>query len=187
MTIMYAKILDEDKKLCAVGEGTNTAFYKKIGMELMDVEQSDITGEWYLKGYAPKKTVEEKAKEERDRLNMLSLTKREVFLALYKDKGLTPEQLRAQITDPEALIEFDFANEYFRGNENFCKIAEMLGYTNDKLDYLFQYKKFPKKEPKEKNDEEQTDEPEPTLENGDEDENSLSENVSPDVDNEELE
>ena len=56
------------------------------------------------------------AQQERERLNQLSLTKREVFLALYKDKGITPEQIKAQITNPEALIEFEYANDYFRGN-----------------------------------------------------------------------
>ena len=50
---------------------------------------------------------QEEAEKERARINMLSLTKREVFLALYRDKGITPEQLRAQIQDTEALIEFD--------------------------------------------------------------------------------
>lgn len=80
---------------------------------------------------------EEQAKE-RDRLNHLSLTKREVFLALYRDKGLTPEMIRSQIKDPEALIEFDYANEYFRGNPLIEKIGLMLGYTTEQLDNLFE-------------------------------------------------
>lgn len=86
---------------------------------------------------------EEKAQKERQRLDMLSLTKREVFLALYKDKGITPDQLRAQIQDTEALIEFDYANDYFRGNPLINSIGAMLGYTPSELDYLFEYKNFP--------------------------------------------
>lgn len=88
---------------------------------------------------------EVQAQAERNRLDMLSLTKREVFLALYKDKGLTPEQLRTQISDPEALIEFDFANDYYRGNPLINQIGEMLGYTTDDLDYLFENKELPPK------------------------------------------
>lgn len=90
--------------------------------------------------------AEEQAQNERNRLDMLSLTKREVFLALYKDKGLTPEQLRSKITDPEALIEFDYANDYYRGNPLINKIGEMLGYTIEDLDYLFENKELPAKE-----------------------------------------
>lgn len=85
----------------------------------------------------------EQEEAERERLNMLSLTKREVFLALYRDKGITPEQLRAQIQSTEALIEFDYAELYFRGNPLINSIGAMLGYTSEQLDYLFINKEFP--------------------------------------------
>lgn len=84
--------------------------------------------------------------KEREQLDMLSLTKREVFLALYKAKGLTPETVRASITDPEALIEFDYANEYYRGNPLINSIGKQLGYTSDDLDYLFEHGELPNKE-----------------------------------------
>ena len=90
---------------------------------------------------------EEKREErEKERIKRLSLTKREVFLALYKDKGITPEQLKAQIQDPRALIEFEYATEYFRGNPLIDQIGQMLGYTEKELDYLFINKKLPSKE-----------------------------------------
>ena len=85
----------------------------------------------------------EKALKERERINQLSLTKREVFLALYKDKGITPEQLKSQITEPEALIELEYANDYFRGNPLINLIGQSLGYSSDELDYLFENKKLP--------------------------------------------
>lgn len=84
----------------------------------------------------------EQAQKERERLNMLSLTKREVFLALYKDKGITPDALKSQITDPAALIEFEYANDYYRGNPLIALIGEQLGYTSDELDYLFEHGEF---------------------------------------------
>ena len=85
---------------------------------------------------------EEKAAAERKRLNLLSLTKREVFLALYKSNGITPEQLRAQITDIEAQIEFDYAEKYYRGNPLINGIGALLGYAPEQLDYLFIHKEF---------------------------------------------
>lgn len=51
--IKYAKIVNEETKACQVGTGTNTAFYRIIGMKEMDVEQA-WDGSWYLAGYAPK-------------------------------------------------------------------------------------------------------------------------------------
>ena len=54
---MYAKIIDEQTKQVEVGTGTNTAFYQKIGMQEMEVEQA-WNGAWYVKGYAPAKPQE---------------------------------------------------------------------------------------------------------------------------------
>lgn len=50
--IKYARVMDEKTKSCEVGLGTNTDFYKSIGMEEMEVEQA-YDGNWYVKGYAP--------------------------------------------------------------------------------------------------------------------------------------
>lgn len=88
---------------------------------------------------------EEQAQKEREMLNMLSLTKRDVFLALYKDKGITPEQIKAQIQNPEALIEFEYASNYFRGNPLIDVIGQTLGYTSEDLDYLFEHKELPER------------------------------------------
>lgn len=48
----YAKVIDEETKLCEVGIGTNVEFYQSIGMTEMDVEQA-YNGQWYVKGCAP--------------------------------------------------------------------------------------------------------------------------------------
>lgn len=60
---MYAKITDEETKSCSVGTGTNTAFYKSIGMTEQEVEQA-WDGAWYIAGYAPEKPEIVKAEEE---------------------------------------------------------------------------------------------------------------------------
>ena len=76
----YAKIINNETKACEVGTGTNTAFYKSIGMSEMDVEQG-YDGCWYLKGYAPEKTVKEKEAEVR------------VVRNSYLEKYVDPKQL----------------------------------------------------------------------------------------------
>ena len=85
----------------------------------------------------------EQEEKEKERIAKLSLTKREVFLALYRVKGLTPEMIRSQITSPEALIEFDYATEYYRFNPLINQIGEMLGFTTEQIDYLFIHKELP--------------------------------------------
>ena len=144
--LKYAKVINEETGLCDVGIDTNTEFYISIGMEELDVQQSDIDGSWYLTELCPMKTDEQKAKEEALRIAQLSLTKREVFLAIYKDKGISPDQIRSQITDTEALIEFDYAEKYYRGNPLIDVLGAALGYTKEQLDYLFENKELPKVE-----------------------------------------
>ena len=50
----YAKVIDDNTKLCEVGLGTNVEYYKSLGMTEQDVEQA-YNGQWYLVGYAPSK------------------------------------------------------------------------------------------------------------------------------------
>lgn len=55
---MFYKLIDEKTKKVDVGLGTNIEFYKSIGMVEGEVEQG-YDGAYYLKGYAPQKTLEE--------------------------------------------------------------------------------------------------------------------------------
>lgn len=64
--IMYAKIIDEETKLCQVGEGTNVEFYKSVGMSEMEVERA-YNGGWYVAGYAPEKPVPTKEEQSEKR------------------------------------------------------------------------------------------------------------------------
>ena len=93
--------------------------------------------------YAYGNTQEELDAIRKEQISRLSLTKREVFLALYKAKGITPEMIRNTITDTEALIEFDYATEYYRFNPLIDSIGATLGYTPEDLDYLFTNKQLP--------------------------------------------
>ena len=55
---VYAQIIDEETKQVNIGTGTNTTFYKSIGMTEMDVEQA-YNGQWYVAGYAPNQSIDE--------------------------------------------------------------------------------------------------------------------------------
>ena len=104
-----------------------------LGYEIRETEEA--LEAW---GY----TEEEIAQKERERLNLLSMTKREMFLSLYLAKGITPDMLKAQITDPQALIEFEYANDYYRGNPLIDVIGGQLGFTSEQLDMFFVTKDY---------------------------------------------
>ena len=87
-------------------------------------------------------TEGEKQEQKRERINLLSMTKREMFLGLYQAKGITPDMLKAQITDPQALIEFEYANDYYRGNPLIDIIGGQLGFTSEQLDKFFMTKDY---------------------------------------------
>lgn len=62
----YAKVINEETKVCEVGLGTNNNFYASIGMTEMEVEQA-YDGSWYLAGYAPAKPAPTKEEQQKAR------------------------------------------------------------------------------------------------------------------------
>lgn len=103
-------------------------------------------------------TQEEKDQQEAQRIAQLNRTKRDVFLVLLQDKGITPEQIRAQIQDESAKIEFDYSERFYRGNPLIDQIGLALGYTKEQLDYIFEYGEVPPTPEPEPEDEEIPDE-----------------------------
>lgn len=88
----------------------------------------------------------EQAAKERERVMNLSLTKADVLLALYQDQGLSPDDIKAMLKDNiPALIKFDYASSYYRGDEVVIALGTQLGYSSDEMDYLFENKTFPPK------------------------------------------
>ena len=79
----YARIINEDTKLCQVGLGDNVEFYQSIGMTEMEVEQSYDLG-WYVLGYAPQKPLELYKQEKQAELQTLKNAKLSEFS--YQDK-----------------------------------------------------------------------------------------------------
>ncbi len=61
--IKYASVINEETGLCEVAVGTNTKFYESIGMKKLDVQQSDVDGNWYLNEKCPMKSEDEKLQE----------------------------------------------------------------------------------------------------------------------------
>ena len=150
MTLYYAKVINQETGLCEVGLGTNSSFYQSIGMVELDVQQSDIDHNWYLTEKCPMKTDEEKEREERERLDKLSMTRGDVFEALILARGLTKPQIRAMIENAELdditkalyLNRFDEALDFYRGFPVFNMLGQKLGVTPEQLDMFFTDKNY---------------------------------------------
>ena len=105
----------------------------KLGYEIKETETS--LEAW---GY----TEQEKQEQRKEQIAKFSMTKREMFLGLYQAKQITPDMLKAQITYPQALIEFEYANDYYRGNPLIDVIGSQLGFTSEQLDRFFETKDY---------------------------------------------
>lgn len=97
----YAKVKNEETKVCDVGIGTNDAFYESLGFTKQEVEQS-YTGEWYLKGYAPSKPEPTNAEKVRALENETGLTRAVRELVLADGSGAS-DYVRAKAQEIEAL------------------------------------------------------------------------------------
>ena len=105
----YAKVINEETKLCEVGLGTNNNFYASIGMEEMEVEQ-DYAGNWYLAGYAPAKpeatkAEQQKAREEAYKAKVDPIT---CHINRLKDEEQTPEviaEIASLVEERKAKVE----------------------------------------------------------------------------------
>jgi hypothetical protein len=120
-------------------------------MVYTSIEETETEYQFYGGEYL---TVDEIAQRERQRLDSLTLTPADVERALYKEKQMDFEDLKALIAqqlpqiDTKALsIEFR-AKDFFRGAmygdmRLFDVVGALLGYTPADMDYLFEHKELP--------------------------------------------
>ena len=100
---MFAKIVNEETKQCDVGIGTNTDFYKSIGMTEMEVEQA-YNGSWYVSGYAPQKSEEVVKQERISELHQL-LAESDYWTSKYCDGEYTAEEWAEKVAQRKAWRE----------------------------------------------------------------------------------
>ena len=93
---------------------------------------------------------QEEEEKEKQRIAMLHLTRGDVFRALLLAKGVTRTQLRAiienlpdetneqAITKEMALIDFDEALDFYRGNSLIDTVGEQLGITSEQMTKFFE-------------------------------------------------
>lgn len=95
-------------------------------------------------------TEEEEQEQERERIAHLHLTRGDVFRGLLQARGVTRSQLRQiienlpeenqeqAITKEMALIDFDEALEFYRGNSLIDTVGLLLGITEEQMTKFFE-------------------------------------------------
>lgn len=85
----YVKEIKENGLCVGIGEGTNTEFYKSVGMVRKDVEQSEVDGCWYLTSKCPHYTDEEKEAQKELEEQQKAYDKNQQAIVGLKDDLLT--------------------------------------------------------------------------------------------------
>lgn len=123
-------------------------------MQYTAIEETSINYELYNGQYL---TPEEIAVKERQRLDALTLTPADVERALYKEKQMDFEDLKALIAEQLPMVDIkglsiEFrAKDFYRGAvangmRLFDVVGQLLGYTPSDMDYLFEHKELPQEE-----------------------------------------
>lgn len=111
--------------------------------EIELVEYEIVTKHIEAWGY----TEEELEQQKRERVAMLSLTRGDVFRGLLQARGVTRAMLRGMIENNEqltevqremALIDFDEALNFYRGNALIDTVGLALGIESAQLDAFFE-------------------------------------------------
>ena len=131
----------KNKNLIVLAKDTREELLEAL--KLMVYDTIEETQEKYILYNGKYLLANQVAQEERNRKDMLALTRCDVLKALYQAKGITPNDIKALLKDNvEALIELEYAQNFYRGHPMIKAIGEQLGFTSDDLDYLFENKKF---------------------------------------------
>ena len=139
-------LVDEDKQRL---QNTIAFMPQYEGLEIKEVQEGYIIYDFEL--MTVEEMEENQAQKERERLGNLSLTKADVERAIYTDKGMDFDDLieyvkaKVPTMDIKALkIELG-AKDFYRKHPYINQLGQLLGYTSDDLDFLFENKVLPKK------------------------------------------
>lgn len=125
----------------------------------LGTEWDIVNGSFILLKESPEYIAEKKKEEEEESLRvekMLKLTRGDVFRGLLKAKGITKNQIKTVIENlPEeteeelltkqlAVIDFEDALDFYRGNPLIDVIGESLGLTSVQLTEFFRTNDYTK-------------------------------------------
>ena len=118
----YCFIEDNESGLVQLGVGCSDEYYIEIGMELRDVEQSDIDNQWYLAEKCPHLTPEEKLQnvkrekiiendEKRDLALVAGVTYENILFDSDTDQKVNLLAMVSTMADDDTIVWFGMNNE----------------------------------------------------------------------------
>ena len=147
---IQAPVLDEEGNPVLDEEGNPTFETKTIEKEVVKYKTEIVEKIGYnleAWGY----TDEEKQEQERERINLLSMTRGDMFEAIILAFGKTKADIRSMIESVEGLTDieralylnrFDEALDFYRGYPAINLIGKMLGVSSEQLDKFFETKDY---------------------------------------------
>ena len=116
--LKYAQLINEETKQCNVGLGDDEAFYKSMGFELMDVEEDQTDGSWYLAGHVPFHTkTKEEVEFERRRAYvfetdpLMAGRSRKMFLGTWTDEDVAALKIEIERISEEIKAKYPYPDE----------------------------------------------------------------------------
>ena len=141
--LKYAQIINNKTGLCSIANGTNIEFYKSIGMTELDVQQSDIDGNYYLSDKCPMKTEEEKEAENQEVVNHLVCTALDLA-TFIKQTGLTDAEIVQFLNaNPSLQLQLTLCKDVYCGVvRQLCplKISDTVTLTDEMVVSFFKKK-----------------------------------------------
>ena len=138
-------LFDEDKKKL---QNTIAFMPQCAGLPIQETQEGYVIYDFEL--MTVEEVEEKQAQKERERIAMLKLTRGDVFRGLLLAKGITKNQIAQMIeampvstqeeivTKELALIDFEDALNFYRGNQLIDTIGLALGITSKQLDKFFE-------------------------------------------------
>lgn len=142
MIEIEVQVPDYDKDGNIIGYHTEKREVQSTHKETVTIKTLVINPNW----------EEEQAEKEAQRVAMLHLTRGDVFRGLLLAKGVTRAQLRGiieqlpeetneqSVTKEMALIDFDEALDFYRGNALIDTVGAQLGITSEQMTKFFDKK-----------------------------------------------
>ena len=143
-------VLDEEGNPVLDEEGNPTFETQTIEKEVVKYRTETVEKTGYnleAWGY----TEEEKQKQKREHINLLSVTRGDMFEAIILAFGKTKADIRSMIENVEGLTDieralylnrFDEALDFYRGYPAVDLIGQMLGISSEQLDKFFEFKDY---------------------------------------------
>ena len=139
-------LFDEDKQKL---QDTIAFMPQYEGLEIKEVQEGYVIYDFEL--MTVEEMEEKQAQKERERLNIRSMTRGDMFEAIILAFGKTKADIRSMIENLEGLTDieralylnrFDEALDFYRGYPAVDLIGKMLGVSSEQLDKFFETKDY---------------------------------------------